>query len=73
MLRSYLIIAIRTLLRQKAYTMLNVIGLALGLAGCMLILSFVWEDLNWDSFIKGRENIYRMNTVLAFPGPEVRY
>ena len=44
MLQNYLTIAVRNLLRYPAYTLINIVGLAIGLAACMLILRYVWDE-----------------------------
>ncbi len=70
MLRNYLTIAIRTLFRQKGYSALNIIGLAIGMSACLLITSFLREDILWDSFHKNSDNIYRVSQSLNFSGVE---
>ncbi len=50
MLQNYLTIAIRNLLRYPAYTLINIVGLAIGLAACMLILRYVWDELSYDRY-----------------------
>ena len=61
MLKNYLIIAIRNLFRQKLYTGINVLGLALGLSCCMLILLYITDELRYDKFHTKGEHIYRVN------------
>ena len=60
MLKNYLVIALRTLRRRKGYTALNVVGLALGLAGCLLIGLFVRHELSYDRHHADAERIYRV-------------
>src|SRR3954453_20556023 len=62
MLRNYLKTALRNLVRYKGFTMINIASLAIGLAGCLVIGLFVWDELQYDKFIKGGENIYRAYT-----------
>jgi putative ABC transport system permease protein len=59
MFKNYLIIAFRNLLKQKTYSLINISGLAIGIACCILILLFVNDELNYDKFHKNYENIYR--------------
>lgn len=60
MLRNYLTVAFRNLLKNKVLTLINVIGLALGLASVFLISQYVWVELSYDRFHDGAENIYRI-------------
>ncbi len=60
MLKNYLTIALRNLLRHKLYSVINVLGLAIGLACCILIALFVRNDLSYDQHWSGADNIWRM-------------
>ncbi|HSP88829.1 MAG TPA: ABC transporter permease [Ignavibacteriaceae bacterium] len=62
MLKSYLRIAFRNLVRFKAYSLINVFGLALGIASCIVILLFVDDELSYDKFNEKAERIYRVHT-----------
>lgn len=60
MFQSYLKIAIRSLGRHKLYSFINIFSLALGVAGCLLILLFVRDEWRFDRFHPDAENIYRL-------------
>jgi putative ABC transport system permease protein len=60
MLRNYLKIALRNLLKHKGYTFINVFGLAVGIACCVLILLFVRDELSYDRFHEKADRIYRV-------------
>lgn len=62
MFRNYLKVAIRNLLRHKLYTFINVAGLSLGIAFCLLILLFVKDEWSYDTFHPQAEKIYRLAT-----------
>ncbi len=64
MLSNHLTIARRTLVRQKSYTFLNVIGLALGMACGLLIFLFVSYHLSFDGFHSEPERIFRLVSEL---------
>jgi len=64
MLSSYLKIAARNLLKLKVYSIINIAGLAIGMALCMLIYQYVKTELTFDSFHDNRDNIYRMVPVM---------
>jgi putative ABC transport system permease protein len=59
--RNYIKIAIRNICRQKLSTFVNVIGLAIGLAGCLLIISYVSHELSFENCHKKANNIYRVD------------
>src|ERR1700761_3094809 len=60
MLKNYLKIAIRNLTRHRAYSLLNISGLAIGMAASILILLWVQNELSYDRFHKNAEQIYRI-------------
>ncbi|MEZ4885289.1 MAG: ABC transporter permease [Chitinophagales bacterium] len=59
MFRNYFKVAMRNLLRNKTYSLINILGLAIGIACCVLILLFVTDELSYDRFHKNADNIYR--------------
>ena len=59
MLKSYLTIAFRSLLKRKLYSFINIFGLAIGVAVCLVILKYVDFELSYDKFHKNAANIYR--------------
>lgn len=60
MLRNFFKVAIRNLVRHKAFSFINIAGLTLGLTACLLIGLFVWDEHQYDKFIPGGENVYRV-------------
>jgi len=60
MLKNYLKSAIRSLTRQKLYTAVNVLGLAIGLAGCLLIIGYVNNELSFENCHQNSDRIYRI-------------
>lgn len=60
LLGNYLKIALRKVLRQKAFSFINVAGLAVGLATCLLILLWVKDELSFDSYHEKAGRIYRL-------------
>lgn len=70
MLANYLKIAVRNLLRHKLYSLLNVLGLATGMAVCALILLWVQDELSFDRFHEHADRIYRATVRITSPeGP----
>jgi putative ABC transport system permease protein len=60
MLRNYLTIAVRNLLRHKGYSAINIAGLAIGMTCCILIFLLIQNELSYDRFHKKADRIYRV-------------
>ena len=60
MLSNYIRIALRNLLRFKTYSVINITGLAVGMACCILILLYVYNEMSYDRFNKNSDRIYRI-------------
>ena len=65
MFRNYLKVSIRSFVNQKYYSIINTLGLALGLAACIVILLYVQDELSYEKSFDNHENIYRL--VQDFP------
>lgn len=68
MLRNYFKTAFRNLLKNKGYSAINIIGLATGIATCLLIIFYVSNELSYDFYNKKVNDIYRINADLQFGG-----
>ncbi len=62
MFKNYIKITLRNLAKQKIYSTINILGLAVGLAGAILIFLFVQNELSYDRFHENTENLYRIYT-----------
>ena len=60
MLKNYFKIAWRNMIRHKAYSGINIFGLAIGIAACMLILQYVSFELSYENFQVNKERVYRI-------------
>src|SRR5215204_5261838 len=86
MIKNYLKIALRALWRSKIHSAINIVGLALGIACCLLIILFVRDEWTFDKFHTKADRIYRVygkenwgvnqeffGTVTPFPmGPALK-
>jgi putative ABC transport system permease protein len=73
MIRNYIKTAFRNLLKNKGFTAINVLGLALGLATCLLIVFYVFDELSYDRYNVNLDRIYRLNNNIKFGGNEASY
>src|SRR3982751_2553650 len=60
MLKNYFKIAWRNLLRNKAFSFINILGLSIGIATCFIIMLYVQDELSYDRFNKNADNIARI-------------
>lgn len=60
MIKNYLKTAYRSLLKNKGFTVLNVLGLSVGLATCLLIVFYVVDELSYDRYNTKADRIYRV-------------
>lgn len=60
MIRNYIKTAWRNLWKNKIFSMINILGLSLGMAACLLILQYVNFQLSYDHFNKNADNLYRV-------------
>ncbi len=73
MLKNYLTIAFRTLIRQKWISFLNVIGLAIGITSITLIFLYVHHELNYDAFHEDADRIFRVAHSSLSEGKETGF
>ena len=73
MFQNYFKVAIRSLLKRKGYATINILGLSIGMAVCLLIVLFIRSELSFDqSQVKG-DHIYRMVVERKYPGRSTSY
>jgi putative ABC transport system permease protein len=63
MIKNYLVIALRNILKRKLYSFINIFGLATGVAVCLVILKYVDFQLSYDKFHKNASSIHRVITT----------
>jgi putative ABC transport system permease protein len=68
MFKNYIKIALRNLWKSKGFSAINIIGLAIGLATCLLIMLFVLDELSYDRYNKKADRIYRVDGDIKFGG-----
>ena len=73
MFKNYFKTALRSLLKNKGFAIINIFGLSLGLATCLLIVFYVADELSYDRFNTHVDNIYRINTDIKYGGSNSSY
>ena len=71
MFKNYLKIAFRNVKKHKAYAFINIAGLAIGMACCILIVSFIATELGYDRFHKNADSIYRQGLDANLGGNQI--
>lgn len=62
MWRNYITVGVRALAKNRTYSLINIMGLAVGMAACLMILLYVRYELSYDSWLKNAENIYQIQS-----------
>ena len=68
MLKNYLKIAFVNLRKHKAFSFVNIFGLAIGMTCCILIATYVFHELSYDKFHEKADRIYRLRSELKISG-----
>jgi ABC-type antimicrobial peptide transport system permease subunit len=68
MIRNYLKMTLRHIGRYKGYSLINILGLAIGIAGCLLILLWVLDELGYDRFHQKAPHLYRVEENQHYTG-----
>jgi putative ABC transport system permease protein len=66
MVQNYITIAIRNLKKHRFYSFINVSGLAMGIAACLIIVLYVANELSYDKHHQNGDRIYRVNAEIKF-------
>src|SRR5688572_24392491 len=72
MFKNYLLVAVRNLWRNKIFSAINIIGLSVGIACCMLIFLYTKDEVSFDRFHEKSGQLYRMTATMTSPEGTVR-
>ncbi|NHF59920.1 FtsX-like permease family protein [Flavobacteriaceae bacterium TP-CH-4] len=72
MFKNHLKIAWRSLKKQPFFTFLNTFGLAIGMAGALLIALYIYDELSFDKMFADADRIYRIDSDIKFGGAEMK-
>ena len=73
MFKNYLKVALRNLWKNKAFSAINIIGLATGLAVCLLIVLYVKDELSYDKYNVNADRIYRLDADIYFNNTQATF
>lgn len=73
MFRNYLNVAFRNLWRNKVHAVINLLGLSLGLACCLLVAMYIQDELTYDTVHENRDRIFRVSTKMTQNGDLSHY
>jgi putative ABC transport system permease protein len=59
MIKSYITVAFRNLLKTKSFTLINISGLAVGMATAILILTWIYNEASFDQFHQNKHRVYQ--------------
>lgn len=73
MFKSALLIGIRSLLKNRLHSFINLAGFSVGITCSLLILAFVWDELHFDTFHPNDDRLYRLALHRSFPGRDASF
>jgi putative ABC transport system permease protein len=68
MFKNYVTVALRNIAKNRLYSAINILGLAVGIASCILISLFVRSELSYDNWIPDANRIFRVEVRFDIPG-----
>ncbi|MFN3724780.1 MAG: ABC transporter permease [Allosphingosinicella sp.] len=74
MWRNYAVVGLRALAKNRTYAFINIFGLAIGLAACLMLLLYVRYERSYDAWLPNAENVYQIQNTYRDPntGEEIR-
>jgi putative ABC transport system permease protein len=73
MLKNYLKVAFRSLIKQRVYSIINITGLSVGIASALLIALYVQYEFSYDKYVPNSDNIYKMALERKYPNHSTYY
>jgi hypothetical protein len=72
MLKNYLKVGWRNLMKNKTFSFINIFGLAIGFTCCLLISLYIYNELSYDTYHKDGDRIYQLGSASVLNGKEER-
>ncbi|ANE53163.1 ABC transporter permease [Flavisolibacter tropicus] len=73
MIKTYIRLAMRGLMKNRIFSFINIFGLAIGLTCCLLITLYIYHELSYDTHQKQRNRLYQVGTLAVIDGKAERY
>lgn len=73
MIRNYLKVAWRSLMRNKVFSTINVLGLSVGLSVCMLLSLYIWHESHYDDYHPAIDRLYQVGTIEHTKDKDIRF
>lgn len=73
MLKNYIKVAIRSLLKQRTYSIINIAGLTVGITSCLMIVLFVVDEFSYDTFHEKADRLYKVGLERKYPNHVTYY
>lgn len=73
MLKNYILTAWRNLLKNRVFSIINLVGFSLGVACTILIFAYVWDELHFDQYHEHADRTYRVALERSFPNRTTGY
>src|SRR6266705_3206846 len=70
MIKNYLKVAWRNLMKSKIFSFINIVGLSVGLTCCMLISIYLYNEMSYDKYHKNIDQLYQLATTFVKDGKE---
>lgn len=72
MLKNYIVIALRLLVKNKVFSLINILGLSIGIACCILIAMYIQDEFNYEKGFTDHQRVFRINTVQVHEDATIR-
>ena len=73
MLKNYLKVSLRSIKKNKAHSFINIFGLAVGMASCILVFLWIQDELSYDLFHKNADRLFRVDQIYLNPNRETAH
>jgi putative ABC transport system permease protein len=73
MLTNFLRVAFRNLVKQRIYTLINIIGLAVSITACLLLMLYVRHETSYDNFVPEGDRVYKLGLERKYPNHSTFY
>jgi putative ABC transport system permease protein len=73
MIRNYVTVALRQLMKNKTFSLINILGLSTGIACCLLLALYIQDEMSYEKHFKDHDRVYRMYTTFTKDGDPQKF